>query len=233
MLKFAAICCTYKRPNQLAEAVECFRRQDYPANRRELIVVDDAGQYSADALSGIAGVKLITTRHRFRTLGEKRNASAAYASPDVDAYCVWDDDDIYLPWHISAAAAALADADYTIPTEIYEDTPKQLNRKKNQYLFHGAWSFLRTAFERVHGYPFTQSGQDQGFLQRIKSAKLRRADPIQFNPRPSYVYRWGTVKVKHISAMGRDGYETLRNIPTEYVNRLELRWSRDWVGLAR
>ncbi len=47
---------------------------------------------------------MVTTTKRFCTLGEKRNASAALASADVDAYAVWGDDDIYLPGHLEAIA---------------------------------------------------------------------------------------------------------------------------------
>lgn len=230
-MKLAAICCTYHRPRELAEVVECFLRQDYPTELRELIVLDDAGQYSPDALAEFTNVKLVTTQHRFRTLGEKRNASAAIASPDVDAYCVWDDDDIYLPWHMSAAVAALADADYTIPTLIYTDKKNRLERKTNQYLFHGAWSFRRTAFEKVLGYPLMQSGQDQGLLRRFKTAKLKRADPLQFDPRPSYVYRWFTSHSQHLSALGKDGYERLGRATTSPTSTLVPTWHKDWIAL--
>jgi glycosyltransferase involved in cell wall biosynthesis len=231
-MKLAAICCTYKRPGPLAEAVESFLRQDHPADLREMIVLDDAGQYAPDALAGAAGVRLVTLPHRFRTLGEKRNASAALVSADVDAYCVWDDDDIYLPWHMSAAAAALAEADYTIPTVIYTDRRTRLERKDNQYLFHGAWAFRREAFEQVGGYPFIQSGQDQGLLRRFKAARLRRADPIQHNPRPSYIYRWHTAHAHHISAMGPDGYARLGDQSATGINSIAPRWERDWLGMA-
>ncbi|MGE0758775.1 MAG: hypothetical protein AB7O38_17235, partial [Pirellulaceae bacterium] len=163
---------------------------------------------------------------------EKRNASAGLVSADVDAYCVWDDDDIYLPWHMSAAAAALADADYTIPTVIYNDKRNRLQRKANQYLFHGAWAFRRTAFEQVGGYPFIQSGQDQGLLRRFKAAKLRRADPIQHDPRPSYVYRWFTSHSTHISAMGTDGYERLGQNAAERIAKVEPCWDVNWLTLA-
>ena len=144
----------------------------------------------------------------------------------MDAYCVWDDDDIYLPWHMTAAAAALKDADYTIPTVIYTDKRDRLERKANQYLFHGAWAFRREAFERVGGYPWIQSGQDQGLLRRFKATQLRRADPIQQDPRPSYVYRWCTVHNRHISAMGKDGYERLGQISAAPVTTLVPRWDR-------
>lgn len=228
-MKIAAICCTYKRPKELATAIECFLRQNYPAELRELIVLDDADQYANKAGDGW---RLVSLPFRFRTLGEKRNASAGLISPDVDAYCVWDDDDVYLPWHMTAAVAALADADYTIPTVIYNDKRNRLQRKPNQYLFHGAWAFRREAFERVGGYPFIQSGQDQGLLRRFKDAKLRRADPIQHDLRPSYVYRWYTAHQTHISAMGADGYERLGQVPAQRIAKVEPCWDVDWLGMA-
>ena len=228
-MRIAAICCTYKRPKQLATAVESFLRQDYPAELREMIVLDDAGQYENQSGDGW---QLVSVPVRFRTLGEKRNASAALVSSDVDAYCVWDDDDVYLPWHISAAAAALTDADYAIPTMIYNDKRNRLERKTNQYLFHGAWAFRRTAFDQVGGYPFIQSGQDQGLLRRFKSAKMSRSDPIKSDPRPSYIYRWYTTHSHHISAMGSYGYERLSEIETDPIGLLRPCWNRDWEQLA-
>ena len=111
-MKIAAICCTYKRPKELANVIACFESQDY--DDRELIILDDADQYQSQEGDRW---RLISTQQRFRTLGEKRNASAALVSPEVDAYCVWDDDDVYLPWHMSAAVKTLqTGADYTIPS---------------------------------------------------------------------------------------------------------------------
>lgn len=227
-MRITCLAVTYKRPQLLAQAIESFLRQDYPAELRELIVLDDAGQYGTQ--SG-KGWQIVSVPQRFRTLGEKRNASAALVTSDVDAYCVWDDDDIYLPWHVSAAAQALADADYTIPTLLYIDKRNRLERKQNQYLFHGAWAFRRSAFEQVGGYPFMQSGQDQGLLKRFKAAKLRRSDPIHYDARPSYIYRWFTAHASHLSAMGANGYERLGTVATEQVPPLVPSWDRDWVEL--
>jgi len=56
--------------------IHCFLEQDYPAGQRELIVLDDAGQYENQ--SG-PGWRLVSTAQRFPTLGEKRNAAAALA----------------------------------------------------------------------------------------------------------------------------------------------------------
>lgn len=234
-MKAAAICCTYKRAPELAEAIESFLRQDFPADKRELIILDDAGQYAPTALDGIPGVKLITTGHRFATLGEKRNASAALAGPDCEVLFPWDDDDIYLPWHMSATIASFADsqADYTIPTKLWMDKGNRLQPKDNQYLFHGAWAFRRSSFAAVNGYPWIQSGQDQGLLKRFKAAAMKRADPIQCDPRPSYVYRWYSTHKHHISAMGKDGYEKFGKVEVKLVEKLIPKWSKDWEKLAK
>ena len=102
-MKIAAVCCTYLRPKQLGHLIRCFERQDYAD--RELVVLDDAGQYEPAAGDRW---RLVSVRPRFPTLGEKRNAAAGYVSPDVEALAVWDDDDLYLPWALSASVAAAA-----------------------------------------------------------------------------------------------------------------------------
>lgn len=234
--KVACLCPTYKRPRELANAIECFLRQDYPAELREMIVLDDAGQYAPDAISA-PGVKLITTPHRFRTLGEKRNASAALASPDALIYCVWDDDDAYLPWHITAAVEALqrTGADYSVPSAIYYENSQEFVRRRNEQQYHGSWAFRRAAFELVGGYPWMQSGQDRVLMHRFKSASLQRADPIRFEPCPSFIYRRGTTPSGwHISELDRqEGYLQVADKPSEFVQQLTPALEKDWLDLTK
>lgn len=269
-MKIACLCCTFNRPAQLAEAVESFLRQTYPAELRELVIVDDAGQYAPAACDHLPGVKLVTTWHRFRTLGEKRNACAALASPDVDAYAVWDDDDIYLPWHLEAMARVFAEGlSWSRPTEVWIDCRTHLERKATGGLFHGSWGFTRDAFLSVGGYPAMQSGQDQALAGRFKRAGIRAASPSelavqscqrmftheipqQHSPMsdtgkvsaaptdnssvlilPSYIYRWHTYPgARHISALGKNGYQRRGEEPLEHVARIAPSWSRDWPALV-
>jgi hypothetical protein len=231
MLKITAICCTYKRSSVLPTAIECFLRQDYPKELRELVVLDDAGLHGNQEGPGW---KIVSIDRRFRTLGEKRNASAALASPDTNAYCVWDDDDIYLPWHISAAAGVLEAAEFSQPSAIWLDSPEhRLRRARTKGLYHGAWAFCRTLFDRVHGYPFIQSGQDLGLLKRFYDAGATYADPLTIDPRPSYIYRWFTTDTGwHLSAMGRGGYERLESYEGGQARRIMPSWDADWVAAA-
>lgn len=206
-MKFAILCCTYARPHLLPHAIESFLRQDYPASGREMIILDDNDQYVSQSRDGW---RLISVPSRFRTLGEKRNANAALASADVDAYVVWDDDDIYLPHTLSAHREALRHAEWSLPSKVLiEQKDGALHTKPNRTLFHSGWAFTRKAFERVGGYPFMQSGQDQALGARFRRAGIDPSDPIaRFSP--YLIYRWTTSDCWHLSAMDKQtGYQRL------------------------
>ena len=174
-MKIAAVCVTYLRPRQLGWMIHCFLRQDYPADQRELVVLDDAGQYENQ--SGPSW-RLVSTPSRFRTLGEKRNAAAALVGDDVEALAVWDDDDLYLPWALSAAAAALRQAPWSRPSLVlHPQDDGQLRQHATGGLFHGGWAYRRDLFQRAGGYPAMDNGEDQALAGRFRRLAAASADP--------------------------------------------------------
>jgi glycosyltransferase involved in cell wall biosynthesis len=236
-MKIACLCCTYNRPQQLAEVIESFQRQTYPLEKRELIVLDDAGQY--DEQTG-PGWWLLSVGKRFRTLGEKRNVTAALASADVDAYALWDDDDIYLPWHLEAMARVLeSGVPWSRPDEVWIDASSRwppnskeevrkpyFKRKETGGLFHGSWGFTREAFLAVGGYPPMQSSQDQALACRFKKAGVRVLSPSRS---PSYIYRWYTYpNPRYLSALGQGGYERRGEETVVRQPLIVPQWTRDW-----
>ena len=231
-LKIACLCVTYRRPRRLAEAIACFERQDYPEALRELVILDDAGQYAP--LAG-RGWHVTSIAHRFRTLGEKRNAAAALASPDAGAYAVWDDDDIYLPWHLSSVARALAERPWSVPAVVFRETFGRLEVHTNDArYFHGGWGFSRQLFERAGGYPFIQAGEDQALRERFEATGGGPADSSA-GADPSYIYRWfGEPDAWHLSALDGDGYRQVGVArPPTRVTRIEPRLSRNWEVRCR
>ncbi len=207
-MKLAAVCCTYLRPAQLGQMIHCFLKQDYPAALRELVILDDAGQYANQ--SG-PGWRLVSTSRRFPTLGRKRNAAAALVSDDTDAMAVWDDDDAYLPWALSASAAALQQAPWSRPSVVlHPSADGSLRQHLTGGLFHGGWAYRREAFDATGGYPPELSnGEDQGLARRFVAAGITAADPIGLGFRPFYVYRWGSAGSAHLSGLGPEGYTKL------------------------
>jgi hypothetical protein len=224
-MKIAAVCCTYLRPEALGQMIQSYLYQDYPADRRELVILDDAGQYTPQQGEGW---RLISTERRFRTLGEKRNAGAALTSPDVDVLAVWDDDDIYLPWALSASAAALRSAAWSRPSIVLHEKPEgTLTQHRTGGLFHGGWAYRRLAFLQAGGYPAMDNGEDQGLARRLQRNDISEADPCRLGFRPFYVYRWGSAAGYHLSGMGTDGYARLGRRSVERA-ALKVAWPRDY-----
>lgn len=104
-MKFLCLCPTYNHARLLSNTLACFAAQDHAD--RYMLILDDAGQITPQ--SGDRW-RLVSTADRCTSLPAKYNAMLAIAAnwcPDWDAVAVWDDDDVYLPWHLSAAAAAM------------------------------------------------------------------------------------------------------------------------------
>jgi glycosyltransferase involved in cell wall biosynthesis len=98
---------TQNRPAQAQIAIECYRRQTWPA--KELVVIDTS---VSDALVAWARQLNDATINAFHipgctdSLGDMRNLSVEKASGDF--VCQWDDDDLHHPARLQAAAAVMA-----------------------------------------------------------------------------------------------------------------------------
>lgn len=231
-MRVACLCCTYGRPHLLPEAIESFLRQTYEP--RELIILDDAGQYTG-CVSRWPNVKVVSIPYRFATLGEKRNACAALASPGTDLYAVWDDDDIYLPRHLELAVAALAtaNADIVIPSVLFVCDNSKLALKRNRHIFHGSWVFRRSMFIRCP-YPAMQSGQDQAMLAKMRAERAK----VVYTSEPTYIYRFHGIG-PHLSTLpkGDAGYNKFHELVSGALStrpeELQAFWSKDWENEAR
>lgn len=200
-MKIAVVCTTYNRPLQLGEMIRCFERQDYP--HRELVILDDAGQY--DSTEG-PGWRLVSNKKRFSTLGEKRNAAAGLIASDVEALAVWDDDDLYMPWALRASVAALANAVWSRPSLVLlPQADGSLRQHQTGGLFHSGWAYRRNAFDRAGGYPQMNNGEDRGLAERFQRLGIAEADPVSLGFLPFLIYRWAGGA--HLSSAGPRGYE--------------------------
>lgn len=206
-MKIAVVVCTYNRPQQLGHLVRAFELQDYAD--REMIILDDAGQY---ANRRGARWELVSIPRRFRSLGEKRNTAAALASPDAEAFAVWDDDDLYLPWSLRASAAALAQADWSRPSLVLQPRGDgALAQHRTGGLYHAGWAYRRTAFDAAGGYPPLSGPEDQALMREFERRGVGQADPIELGFPPSYIYLWGNAARSwgHLSGLGEGAWSKL------------------------
>lgn len=234
-MKVSCILPTFNRPPArqwlLEEAVESFLRQDHPD--KELILLNDCPlqQLVCDA----PGVVVVNVPRRFRSLGEKRNAAVALA--DGDVLMPWDDDDISLPWRISASTGWLGDADYFCPSQYWVADATGLHSDSCRSLAHASSAFRRTAFDTVGGYPHLSFGEDTAFDEALRAAP--DVDVVPAAPLPTdrwyYIYRWGVSPV-HMSSRGpdQDWYGEIGRRPVE-AGRFVLRphWRENYLSCSR
>lgn len=195
----SCLCPTFHRPKLLANAFACFLAQDYPAERRELVIMDDGNDFAPDfTLTGPNNWRLISEHRRFPSLPEKFNRLAAHADPDATILLVWEDDDIYLPHHITSHVAALqaTGAGYSKPRQVLSTYPGHVVTEDAAGRFHASIGFTRDLFDRVGGWPLTRRADfDQQFMSILSSAGPA-ADPCNHAP-PSYCFRYGSTQAYH------------------------------------
>jgi hypothetical protein len=101
----SCVCCTYGRFTLLRRSVAFWLYQDYEP--KELVIFNTAPvPLELDAaLQRHGGIRVVNqTGHSesgapFASLGEVRASALGHARGDV--YVCWDDDDMFLPWHLS------------------------------------------------------------------------------------------------------------------------------------
>lgn len=190
---FLSVCCpTYKRPELLAEFYACFLNQDYPVDRRELIILDDAGQF-VPFHDEKNGVRLVSLTEKFETIGEKRNAFFEYLSPQSEIYVVADDDDLYFPHWLSTLAKYMKNADVLGPAlniewcsgydPIYHHYGYQFN--------HAAHAVRLSTLREAGGYPAMHRYEDEHMFGRLRQRQAIFAwTPCHVSP--YFVARRGT-----------------------------------------
>lgn len=224
----AVLCCTYLRPSTLGEMIASYCKQDYPLSRRELVVLDDAGQYRNE--SGV-GWRIVSVPQRYSSLGEKRNAVAAMMSPGADAIVVADDDEIYLPHWLSVHASALQKGDWSVPGQVLVWEDGQMEVARNFGTYHSGWAYRTSLFRALGGYAPLSNGEDQEFAQRAVSAGFQWNDPCANAP-PYLISRRGLTDYQ-MSDLWDSDYERL--VPSRPVlpAQLQIRWDADYQELAR
>ncbi len=167
------LCPTYGRFQLLRRAVACFLAQDYPGEKR-LLVLNDGVQPIPASGPRLEEVFVVNHYPPFQNLGLKRQRLLECAGTPIVAH--WDDDDLYLPWHLSEAVRTLESG--------LECT--KVRRAWRMRLVDGRWAitgrefggndgsmvFNRETALALGGYPDAQVGQNIKLLHAFQEAGL-------------------------------------------------------------
>jgi glycosyltransferase involved in cell wall biosynthesis len=221
----SCLCVTYGRPAVLLEeSIQSFLRQNY-MGKKELIVLND---YSDQTLVfDHPDVVIINMPRRFKSLGEKRNASVALSSHDI--LCVWDDDDIYLPNRLSLSVQKLSEQKpYYNPKTAFIMNSGVLSGPDTQ-LYPGGYCWYRSLFDKVRGYAHMNTGEDADLEHHFwETNNSYTTAPTILPTEIFYIYRWAGTKSFHMSGHGWDkngeksGYEKVREGVEDQKRRGEI-----------
>lgn len=205
------ICPTYKRPDMLRNLIACFEAQTYPHKR--LVIIDDVPQHDTQ---GGHRWELFANRTRYPDLPKKFNDAARIlaAGDDIDIICIMEDDDVYLPEHLGAIAAAWhgkGTLQFFAPDEVfstYNQPPGGTQLEGAAGRFHASWAYTIELFTALRGYPDTPRLDYDQQMHRL-AREAAGGTPTAYDvARPTYVYRWGN-PTYHGSQSGEAGYQQL------------------------
>ena len=204
--KVSCQCLTYGRPGVLQEAIKSFLLQDYPGEK-ELIVLNDHPTIitlPGNSIKDNEEIKFINLKDRVPTVGEKRNICCENCTGDI--ICVWDDDDISLPWRISVTVENMTNHHHFKPAKFIKYRRTNIYAIGTTSIGHNMCGMSKELWNRIK-YDNMQSGQDQIIEKKIKATGLQNKQNIN-RSQLYYIYRWFGTGSYHLSAKGwNKGYK--------------------------
>jgi len=191
--KVICLCCTYNRPDLLGESIKCFIDQDY--KNKKLIILNDQEGVNLK-LDSYDNIQIYNHPKRFDSLGAKRNYIKTL--DDADYYCIWDDDDLYMPFRISESVYfALKSPDYDIikPKDAFVSVDN-VTYKVATNRFH-AQAIVTRKYMQNNDYPLQSIGEDKVFEDKAKMLY------VEIYPSIWSIFRWG-MNTYHISSIADD-----------------------------
>jgi len=192
----SAICLTAGRPEHLEEAIAAYLAQDYQGPS-ELVVFNTWPKQQLVLADPHPRIRIINCTRRPPSLGEARNMAieASHGTHIV----TWDDDDYYLPHHLSNFGNNFADYPWVwLGSQLYSlggRIEKVVQGSANVV------AFTRDAWIKAGKYDSMNCGEDRNFVSRITKAGGLR---LELGGKDiSFIYCWGN-GVYHISGMGDD-----------------------------
>ena len=212
MDKVTCLCPTYGRFNDLRNSLTFFLHQTY--DNKEMIILNDA---PVPITCEFPDVRVVNKDERYETLGHKRQALLEMA--DSPYIAQWDDDDVYLPWHLESCMSEIDRGCMVKPEEAFY----LRGRIGGRFDWKGTtrnWLEAMTVCDReqalaLGGYTEDVSGQCIRLIKRFQ----RDSNYVEFTPRPAptFVFRFADGHF-HIQGGNKESHERFGEVNTDFGN---------------
>jgi hypothetical protein len=217
-MHYVCLCPTYGRPSLAANALALFLAQRLRDGDTALLVIfDDVPQILPyrEAWPDNKSLIVLTAADRWYPLPQKYDAMLArLGGIDPDAvYVQWDDDDVYLPWHLEAIGRLLderPECGWCQPSRIWstygiDPRVEQPRPEITAGRFPGCHAVRGELLAKIGTWSRSKLATfDQLHLADLEAAGGPRGDVLDVAP-CSYVYRWGDTGLWHCSGTIDDG----------------------------
>ena len=199
---------TYGRYSFTCEALACFLQQTALSQATLLIY----NQHPIPLRFDHPRVRIVNEIRAVSSLRHIRQRMHELAAPSADLIHWWDDDDLYLPWHLEDCLRHVADHVAWKPASSWMmDGNEKVWRHANT--FEGSWIFRAEYLKAAPLHTHPNYTDHPVILQTVEAGRLARTE---LGGLASYIYRWGT-GAQHVSAYGASNDQKAQETCIEFV----------------
>jgi len=233
-MKLSAVCCTFGRDQLVAQSVRMFEIQTY--KNADLLVYDTSGR-----LPNICGDRWRIVSNFVPDVSFAETRTRAVRMTDGDAIVMWDDDDQYFPWHLSAHAVALSQGMWSAASLAWDEeqdgrlilSQSYKTIWPNDVCYGGAWAYYRKVFEDMGGYPIKPNPTTDNDIQFRDAIMRRFGNPIDTIcpdfPDASYLYCRFRSSGDHASVVPPPVMAERRKVQLPPVNTFAPTWPKNYM----
>jgi hypothetical protein len=192
-LKIDCLMGTYGRYSLVREALACFLQQSALSEATLLIY----NHHPFPLWFEHPRVRVVNEAPPAGSLRYIRHRMHELADPDAELIHWWDDDDLYLPWHLHDCLKHIRENVAWKPASSWiSEENVRFSRQVNT--FEGSWVF-RADYLKAASLATHPTYTDHPVIQQTLDARLLAT--TELGGRTSYIYRWAT-GTEHVSGYG-------------------------------
>jgi hypothetical protein len=238
MMKVFAIMATCGRHTLSERSARMFLDQDYEGEHGLLVYNNSPVQQLPEHMDLPANKKVLVTheyldfhtRKEYTNLGAIYRDALNYIPEDTDIVIHWDDDDLFLPNHISEGVKGILRA---------REQGKIAYKPAESYYRHpGGIQLMSNTLEPSIFVPFSHL-REHGYHESTSDQHLKWVNPLAYGEqilvdekgKPTLIYNWGDTDVPTFKTSGNFGhpnnFQNYRNFSQDHGDGVITPWKKE------
>ena len=209
-MKIACVMGTYGRYSLACKSLACFLQQTALAQATLLIY----NQHPVPLYFDHPRVRVVNETPPTGSLRYLKQRMYELAAASADLVHGWEDDDLYLPWHLEDCLRNIGDNVAWKPASSWMSMGNETYSLQKNY-FEGTWVFRADYLAKAPIDTHPTYIDHPVYMQTLDAGRLATTD---LGGRTSYIYRWAT-GTEHLSGYGGAGSEETQRVRLDWWRR--------------